>query len=273
MKNPITSLKNRHTAWRMRRTYQHHVAHLPATAPDITPADWPQSLRDPTEFYLRCVHYFHRRLPDWARAHRAYFSSEGRGFGEDAFHTLWFLLFQAHQPSSFLEIGVFRGQTLSYTALLARHHQRACRVCGVSPFSPAGDSVSRYKQHTDYWTDTLANFAHFKLPPPELVKAYSTDSTAVDFISGSTWDLIYIDGNHDYEVALHDWNVCARSVRAGGLIVLDDAGLSTSYRPPIFATGGHPGPSRLAAEIDPALFEEILQVGHNRVFRKRPATA
>jgi hypothetical protein len=45
--------------------------------------------------------------------------------------------------------------------------------------------------------------------------------------------------------------------------------LSTLYRPPSFATSGHPGPSRIADEIDRNNFREILQVGHNRVFQRK----
>jgi hypothetical protein len=52
------------------------------------------------------------------------------------------------------------------------------------------------------------------------------------------------------------------------VIVLDDAGLYTAYRAPAFAFTGHPGPSRLAQEIDRTTFQEIVQVGHNRVFQK-----
>ena len=80
--------------------------------------------------------------------------------------------------------------------------------------------------------------------------------------------MIYIDGNHDYDVVVKDWAACSRATRKGGVIVLDDSGLTTSYRPPPFATGGHPGPSKLATEINPSEFQEILQVGHNRVFLK-----
>ena len=80
--------------------------------------------------------------------------------------------------------------------------------------------------------------------------------------------MIYIDGNHDYPVARADWELCAAQLSPGGIIVLDDAGLGTAFRPPAFATGGHPGPSRLAQEIDRRAFAEILQVGHNRVFQK-----
>ncbi|MFZ4600498.1 MAG: class I SAM-dependent methyltransferase, partial [Terrimicrobiaceae bacterium] len=90
----------------------------------------------------------------------------------------------------------------------------------------------------------------------------------VHLISSHPWDAIYIDGNHDYEVAKKDWKHCAANVKIGGIIVLDDSGLSTSFRPPAFATAGHPGPSKLATEIDPRAFREILQVGHNRVFQR-----
>jgi hypothetical protein len=81
--------------------------------------------------------------------------------------------------------------------------------------------------------------------------------------------MIYIDGNHEYEVARRDWEACSLNLKPGGCIVLDDAGLTTSFRPPAFATAGHPGPSKLAQEIDRQSFDEILQVGHNRVFQKR----
>jgi hypothetical protein len=67
---------------------------------------------------------------------------------------------------------------------------------------------------------------------------------------------------------LKDWKVCAESARKGGVIVMDDSGLTTGYKPPQFATGGQSGPSRLAREIDRKQFREILQVGHNRVFQK-----
>lgn len=231
-------------------------------------ADWPRSLEAPTEFYLDCFRYFHRHLPLQLRQHRAYFSRKRRGFGEDAMHVEWFLLFRELMPASFLEIGVYRGQVLSLAAMLAGINGAPCFVQGISPFSPAGDSVSVYSNNLDYLEDTLEHFRHFSLPPPSLLKAFSTDAEAVTVIQSRTWDLIYIDGNHDYPVARQDWEVCSKQIRVGGVIVLDDAGLDSGFRPPIFAFGGHPGPSRLAREIDPKQFREILQVGHNRAFQR-----
>lgn len=234
-------------------------------------SDWDLSLRDPTQFYAECVRYFHQRLPASLREHRNYFyNSPGarRGFGEDAFHVMWFVLFREYQPANFLEIGVFRGQTISLASMLARDMGRPCDVCGISPFSSATDSVSRYPTNIDYHEDTLKNFEHFGLARPTLLRAYSTDNAALKFIGNRAWDMIYIDGNHDYPIARQDWETCSQHVKPGGLIVLDDAGLHTQYRPPIFATGGHPGPSQLAGEIDPRTFREVLQVGHNRVFQR-----
>lgn len=233
---------------------------------------WPESLAQPTAYYFRAFEAFHRLLPAELRAHRAYFHDDPRnrrGYGEDAFHTLWYVLMREFQPETYLEIGIFRGQTISLAALCARLEGFPCRVFGISPFSSAGDSVSSYRQDIDYYTDTLANFDRFQLPHPTLLRAFSTDPQAVELIRSQPWDMIYIDGNHDYEVVRQDWEVCSRALRPGGVIVLDDAGLSSPYQPPIFATRGHPGPSRIAQEIDPAQFQEILQVGHNRAFLKR----
>jgi predicted O-methyltransferase YrrM len=153
-------------------------------------------------------------------------------------------------------------------ACLSQLNATACEVNGISPFSHVGDSVTRYSESVDYFEDTLANFKHFGLPHPKLLRAFSTDPSALAVITGRAWDLIYIDGNHDYDVVRLDWEACSRCVKPGGLVVLDDAGLGTKFHPPIGATGGHPGPSRLAQEIDPKIFVEILQVGHNRVFQK-----
>ena len=244
---------------------------FPGQKAEISRTDWPQSLADPTGFYLLCCRFFDRNLPEEFRQHRQYFTQNKRGFGEDAFHTMWFLLFREFRPKNFLEIGVYRGQSLSLAALLAREFKLDCLVQGISPFSPAGDAVSKYRRDVNYYDDTLKNFAHFKLPQPSLLKAYSTDPAAAQLIATRAWDLVYVDGNHDYEIARQDWDLCAKNLAPGGLIVLDDASLNTEYRPPAFATAGHPGPSRLAKEINQSPFVEILRVGHNRVFRKTSA--
>jgi len=229
---------------------------------------WPRSILQPTAYYLNCTRFFYQKAPSFVRTHRRYFRTGQRGFGEDSFHIMWHALFEASCPKNFLEIGVYRGQILSLVSLLARQAQAGCLVCGVSPFSPAGDSVSRYTDKLDYFEDTLANFRAFTLPPPQLIRGFSTDPDVVRKFSSTLWDLVYIDGNHEYVVAKQDFLNCSRCLAPGGKIILDDSALFTSYKPPRYATAGHPGPSRLAGELSSFGFTEILQVGHNRVFQK-----
>ena len=218
--------------------------------------------------YRYCDYYFDHFLPESFRDHRRYFSTGSRGFGEDAFHAMWFLLFQHFRPANVLEIGVYRGQTITLWKMLSRHFGFDCQVSCISPFSPSGDSVSQYGTAVDYHADVLQNHKNFDLPVPAICRAFSNDPAAVAFIQSRLWDMVYIDGNHDYDVACGDWENCSRHLAPGGIIILDDSALETDYRPPAFATAGHPGPSKLAREIDAAAFREIFSTGHNRVFQK-----
>jgi hypothetical protein len=212
---------------------------------------------------------FQNSLPPVLRRHRQWFSgAEGRGFGEDAFHVMWWLLFHHYRPQSFLEIGVYRGQVVSLAALLHRELGIRGEVVGITPLSPLGDSVSRYRNDVDYGSDIRHSFERFGLPHPTLVATRSCDASAVECIRSREWDCIYVDGGHDYETVKQDWSICSQSLRAGGVIVLDDAAATTAYVPGAGSFLGHPGPSRVAAEVDASRFREVLQVGHNRVFEK-----
>ena len=221
------------------------------------------------ELYAYMHHYFHNFCPRDVREHREYYTQEGRGFGEDAFHAMWFLLLREFQPKQCLEIGIYRGQVISLWALIARNSEFACDVHGISPFSSAGDEASVYLSEISYLEDTLLNHRHLKLPEPHLLRAFSTDPVALDQIRSRRWDLIYIDGNHDYEVALADYQVCRDSLASGGLLVMDDSSLFTDYKAPLYAFAGHPGPSRVVQEKAMKELCFLGGVGHNNVFVKR----
>lgn len=220
------------------------------------------------EQYSYFHHYFWNLSPDWLQVHRFYFKKNKRGFGEDAFHAMWYFIFKEFRPTDVLEIGVYRGQTISLFALLSKKINLKTEIHAISPFTAAGDDVSKYLETLDYYNDVIENFKHFELPIPFLHKGFSTDKPMVEIIQSQLWNLIYIDGNHDYDVVKQDFAVCSKFLKKNGLIVLDDSSLYTDYKPSHYATPGHPGPSKVALEIDFNLFHEILSVGHNRVFKK-----
>jgi hypothetical protein len=221
-----------------------------------------------TTAYLYCDYYFEHFLPQSLKEHRAYFVSGQRGFGEDAFHAMWFLLFEHFRPANALEIGVYRGQTITLMKLLSRELRFQCDVGCVSPLSAAADSVSAYGTGLDYYQDVVQNHQRFELPLPEFCRSFSTSEEGTKFIGSRPWHLIYIDGNHDYPVAKSDWDQCSRTLAPDGIIVMDDSALHTDFRPPLFSTAGHAGPSQVVQEIDAGRFKEIFAVGHNRVFQQ-----
>lgn len=228
----------------------------------------PENFNTLQKQYMFFHHSFWNKMPKYVQEHRMYFKQEQRGFGEDAFHAMWYELLREYRPKRLLEIGVYRGQVLSLWAMVAKNFDITCDVHGISPFSPAGDAVSTYIDGIDYHDDVLANFKHFSLPLPNLHRGFSTDPAMIDVVKSKQWDLIYIDGSHDYEVVKRDFSECSANLSENGLIVLDDSAVGTNFNGPIYSNAGHPGPSRLAGEIDTAEFKEILSVGHNRVFQK-----
>lgn len=213
-------------------------------------------------------HHFQHVCPLEVKEHRKYFKAKNRGYGEDAFHSMWYCLIREYRPNNCLEIGIYRGQVISLWALLSRHFNFDCKIHGISPFTPAGDEVSTYLSNVDYKTDTIENHQNFSLPIPNLVKAFSTDSAAKTLICSEAWDLIYIDGSHDYDVALADYEICKDNLSAGGILVIDDSSLYSNFNPPLFSFAGHPGPSRIVQERALHELKYIGAVGHNNIFIK-----
>ncbi len=225
-------------------------------------------LKSRNEQYNFFYNYFWNKSPLWLKEHRAYFTQKNRGFGEDAFHAMWHIIFSEYKPKKILEIGVYRGQTISLFRLLSNKLNVESEIHGISPFTSSGDEVSKYINNLNYQFDVIENFNYFNLKQPILHKGFSNETNMIQIINSESWDLVYIDGNHDYEVAKLDFENSSNALKINGLLILDDSSLFTDYKPKFYSTIGHPGPSKVAEEIDPNKFKEILSVGHNRVFQK-----
>jgi hypothetical protein len=221
------------------------------------------------EIYEIMDDFYFQHLPLQFVKHRKYFSKNSRGFGEDAFHSMWYLLFSEFKPVNCLEIGVYRGQTLTLWGLLARHFKYSCNIECVSPFSSAGDSVSKYNNEIDYLDDTLKNHKYFNLGDPKYCVEFSNSDKAKSFISQKKWDLIYIDGSHDYDIVCDDFETSLKNLAPKGIIVMDDSSLYFDYAPGKKSFAGHPGPSRVAKEIVQNKMHLLGGVGHNNIFQKK----
>lgn len=218
--------------------------------------------------YKTMESFYKKRLPSKFLNHRKYFLKDARGFGEDAFHSMWYLIFSQYQPINCLEIGVYRGQTVSLWGLLAKHFKLDAKICGISPFLPAGDAVSSYRSDINYLEDTNNNFRKFKLQTPEFCISYSDTLDAHEFMNSRTWDLIYIDGSHDYNIVANDLIHACKNISNRGLIIMDDSSLYFGLPDEFQGFHGHPGPSKIALSIANALPNALLGgVGHNNIFK------
>jgi hypothetical protein len=199
--------------------------------------------------YLRFLSDYSSRIPKEIKRHREYYCQNQRGFGEDAFHSAWFRFFEVTRPVNCLEIGVYRGQTISLWALLGKSMNFAPNIYGISPLSDVGDEHGTYLK-LEYTKDIESHFEYFRLPQPTLLRASSTDEIAISMIQNNIWDLIYIDGSHEYETAKKDYENAKIGLKLGGYLVLDDSSLNTNYYPQTpKSTRGWPGPSRVFDEI------------------------
>ena len=53
---------------------------------------------EPNELYAYLHHYYHHLASPELGEHREYFSTGQRGFGEDAFHAMWWTLLREYHP-------------------------------------------------------------------------------------------------------------------------------------------------------------------------------
>jgi hypothetical protein len=214
--------------------------------------------------------YFYYHLPFPLIKHRIFFSSDSRGFGEDAFHSMWYLFFFEFKPKNCLEIGVYRGQMITLWSLISKLLNQKTKIAALAPFESASDKNSKYLDDIDYLNDTKKNHELFNLEQPEYCIEYSTSRKAKEFVESKKWDLIFIDGNHDYEVVKSDFELSLNNLSKNGFIVLDDSSLYFDFTQKKYGGfTGHPGPSRVARDIAMKKMNFFGAIGHNNIFQMK----
>ncbi|MDA9555796.1 class I SAM-dependent methyltransferase, partial [Pelobium sp.] len=80
-----------------------------------------------------------------------------------------------------------------------------------------------------------------------------------------SFDLIYIDGDHSYEVCKQDIENYGKLLNVSGYLVIDDA---SSFLPGSKFFKGILSVSKACEEINESQYLNILNIGHNRVYQK-----
>lgn len=206
--------------------------------------------------------------------HRLYIENNGYGMGERCFHWLWRLIVDT-MPTffRFLEVGVYKGQVLSLVKLLAANRVgKFADVTGVTLLSGfAGDTGEFPKfEDVDYRERIEDLHDRYDLFHPRLIVGDSTtQKIQAEVRKYGPFDVVYIDGCHEYNYVMKDLLAYPSMVRPGGLLVVDDCSNNLKM-PKGFFKGIEPVSRavRTVIETDPQ-WEHLLAVVHNRVWRKR----
>jgi len=207
-------------------------------------------------------------IPKIFRRHREYFSVNQRGFGEDAFHAAWYEVFKEFRPSNCLEIGVYRGQTISLWTMIQKNLDIRGEVWGLTPLNSTGDKVSSYMD-IDYEADIREHFHFFGIGSPNLFRASSISHSAKSFVGTRKWNLVYIDGDHDEAAVSSDLALALENLDTNGIVVLDDSSLHLPYKPDLNSFAGHPGPSKVLLAEAAKSMNHFLTVGHLNFLSKK----
>lgn len=203
------------------------------------------------------------------RLKAAFEASEG--FGELPFCWNWFLAVQdAPQEFRFLEIGVYKGRTLAQVQLAADLLGKQANLWGLTPLSTSGDKYSGY-DNVDYFAAIQRSFggSGVNMNNTQIIRGFSQDVPSIaEATKAGPFDILYIDGCHDFEVVCADIDNYIPLLKVGGVLVMDDASLFLEGAAGIFK--GHPDVGRaIQARLDGrADMEHLFAVGHNRVWRK-----
>ena len=147
------------------------------------------------------------------------------GCGEPCFTWSWNLLIKSlPEKSKILEIGVYCGRVICLIELLSNLYKKNIAIFGISPLTNANDSVSTYesKDYLQIIKDTYNN-NKLSFDNTTLLKGYSEDFNIINQASKHMFDIIYIDGNHDYTNVCLDIVNYAPLIKINGYLVMDDA--------------------------------------------------
>jgi len=230
------------------------------------------------------------------KKHRDHIENNKLGFGDRAFHFMWYLLFKEvgreKGKVDVLEIGVYKGQVISLIALLSKELQIPAAISAISPLEGTVSANSLFnnrivnkirrtfsaayrkqekegnvyrKENYEVIIEKLFSSFGLNFSSINLYKGYSNDTLILDSLKNKDFDLIYIDGDHSYEGVKKDILNFTPNLRKGGFLVMDDA---SWFLPGNVFWKGHEEVSKACSIIEGLGFKNVLNVGHNRIYQK-----
>jgi hypothetical protein len=125
---------------------------------------------------------------------------------------------QTEVPIRYLEIGVLCGYNVLSVERLYAQHPDSVLVC-VDPWMDYSDYPEYKGKSASHYDMFLANTEHIK---EKLDVRRDFSHRVLPTFEDNSFDLIYIDGNHEPHYVLEDAVLAFRKLKVGGYLVFDD---------------------------------------------------
>ena len=194
------------------------------------------------------------------------------GFGELAFSWSWYLIVKDMPDNfKFLEIGVYKGRVLSLIQLISNLVNKQVNIFGITPLNTSTDKYSKY-DNVDYLAEIKKSFStsNLSFDNTTIIEGLSQDEkTLNEARKYEQYDIIFIDGCHDYEIVCLDIKNYSKMLRPGGYLILDDS--SSLLKGAYGKFLGHNDVGKAVQDIidNDSNFVHLYAVGHNRVWKKQ----
>jgi hypothetical protein len=210
---------------------------------------------------------------DFLKKHCDVIAGANLGYGEKPFRYLWLLLFaQLENSGKFLEIGVYKGSILALSQMIAKELGINLQTYGLTPLNTTGDKYSTYTDDDyDYGVSYVYHSLGVSLDNTSIIQGLSTDTIVKQLArDNGPYDILYIDGGHDYATVINDIDLCTETLKEGGLMIMDDASSLLSFDK---AHPGFDGHKEVGLAIRDRLdndstYTHLFACGHNRVWIK-----
>jgi hypothetical protein len=209
------------------------------------------------------------------KQHRDFVVYHQFGYGNRPFHWMWNLIC-AEMPIHFrfLEIGVYQGQVISLMSLLNQRYGKRGVIFGLTPLAAVNDKFSKHHE-VDYEERIAMLYHQFGLDASDLqiIQGLSTDKDVVRQADlNAPYNVVYIDGGHDYDTVISDIAFYSQMVAVGGYLVMDDSANYLNIPDGLIRMNWR-GIQEVSDAVRAQLesndqFEHIFSVAHNRVWKR-----
>lgn len=134
------------------------------------------------------------------------------------------------RPIHYLEIGVLCGASLISVAQTYGAHKDS-QLVGIDPWEDYEEYPQYKKCLSTMYASCLENLKTYSSEAERITLQRGYSHQVIQTFPDNTFDIIYVDGNHQPDYVLEDAVLSFRKLKVGGILIFDDYGFNGPIGP------------------------------------------